>query len=159
RRRRDASRHDRTVRAGAAAIADDLPTGRTVSPPLLAPDRAPFEKPRVRDNPEAVRGRALALPWGPALAGQGRGLDPGRWCDAMTVEYIKIAGGTVYDPANGNDGEVRDIWIAGGKVVEPPSGTDVVPSRVIDATGLVVMPGGVDMHCHIVGSKVNAARM
>src|SRR5262249_30754246 len=48
---------------------------------------------------------------------------------------------------------------AGGKVVEPPSGTDVVPSRVIDATGLVVMPGGVDMHCHIVGSKVNAARM
>src|SRR5690606_7735150 len=25
-------------------------------------------------------------------------------------------------------------------------------------TGLVVMPGGIDMHCHIAGPKVNAAR-
>ena len=33
------------------------------------------------------------------------------------------------------------------------------PTRVIDAAGLVVMPGGVDMHCHIAGSKVNTARM
>ena len=31
------------------------------------------------------------------------------------------------------------------------------PTR-IDATGLVVMPGGVDMHCHIAGPKVNVAR-
>ena len=29
---------------------------------------------------------------------------------------------------------------------------------MIDARGLVVMPGGVDMHCHIVGPKVNTAR-
>ena len=33
----------------------------------------------------------------------------------MSTEYLKIAGGTVYDPANGIDGEVRDIWIAGGQ--------------------------------------------
>ena len=77
----------------------------------------------------------------------------------MSTDYLKIAGGTVYDPANGVDGEVRDIWIAGGKVVEPPGDPDDPPSRVIDASGLVVMPGGVDMHCHIVGSKVNTARM
>ena len=31
----------------------------------------------------------------------------------MATEYLKIAGGTVYDPANGIDGQVRDIWIAG----------------------------------------------
>ena len=35
----------------------------------------------------------------------------------MATEYIKIAGGTVYDPANGVDGQVRDIWISGGKIV------------------------------------------
>ena len=29
---------------------------------------------------------------------------------------------------------------------------------MIDARGLVVMAGGVDMHCHIVGPKVNTAR-
>src|SRR5262249_38281072 len=27
-----------------------------------------------------------------------------------------------------------------------------------DAGGLIVMPGGVDMHCHIAGPKVNTAR-
>ena len=30
--------------------------------------------------------------------------------------------------------------------------------RTIDAAGMVVMPGGVDMHCHIAGPKVNTAR-
>jgi formylmethanofuran dehydrogenase subunit A len=77
----------------------------------------------------------------------------------MTTDYLKIDGGTVYDPANGIDGQVRDIWIAGGTVVEAPTEADSKPIRTIDASGLVVMPGGVDMHCHIVGSKVNAARM
>jgi formylmethanofuran dehydrogenase subunit A len=28
--------------------------------------------------------------------------------------------GAVYDPTNGIDGQVCDIWIAGGKIVEPP---------------------------------------
>ena len=77
----------------------------------------------------------------------------------MSTEFVKIAGGTVYDPANGVDGEVRDIWMSGSKIVAPPSDPAIRPDRVIDARGLVVMPGGVDMHCHIVGSKVNTARM
>ncbi len=76
----------------------------------------------------------------------------------MIIEYFKIAGGTVYDPANGIDGQVRDIWIAGRKIVEPPADPEIRPARTIDARGLVVMPGGVDMHCHIVGPKVNTAR-
>jgi formylmethanofuran dehydrogenase subunit A len=71
---------------------------------------------------------------------------------------ICITGGKVYDPANGIDGEVRDLWIAGGKIVSPPGDPDVRPARIIDATGLVVMPGGIDMHCHIAGPKVNAGR-
>jgi formylmethanofuran dehydrogenase subunit A len=74
---------------------------------------------------------------------------------------LKIANGTVYDPANGIDGQIRDIWIQDGKVVSAPSETadpPIVPNKVIDATGLVVMPGGVDMHSHIAGPKVNLAR-
>lgn len=77
----------------------------------------------------------------------------------MRAEYLKIEGGTVHDPANGVDGRTRDIWISGTKIVEPPEGHGDHIVRVIDAQGLVVMPGGVDMHCHIVGPKVNAARL
>ena len=76
----------------------------------------------------------------------------------MSDEYFKIAGGYVYDPRNGIDGQVRDLWIQGGKIVAPPSDPEVRATRVIDASGLVVMPGGIDMHCHIAGPKVNAAR-
>lgn len=71
---------------------------------------------------------------------------------------LKISGGTVYDPAHGVDGEVHDLWIEGGKIVAPPSDPSARPTRTIDATGLVIMPGGIDMHCHIAGPKVNAAR-
>ncbi len=73
-------------------------------------------------------------------------------------DYTKISQGTVYDPTNGVDGEVRDIWIADGRIVDAPTDAAVRPSRVIDAAGLVVMPGGIDMHCHIAGPKVNVAR-
>ena len=73
-------------------------------------------------------------------------------------DFVKISGGTVYDPANGIDGEVRDIWLSGGKIVAAPTDPAVRPVRVIDAQGLVIMPGGVDMHCHIAGPKVNVAR-
>jgi formylmethanofuran dehydrogenase subunit A len=71
---------------------------------------------------------------------------------------FKISGGMVYDPTNGIDGEVRDVWIEGDRIVAAPSDPDVRPTRTIDAAGLVVMPGGIDMHCHIAGPKVNMAR-
>jgi formylmethanofuran dehydrogenase subunit A len=75
---------------------------------------------------------------------------------------LKLANGTVYDPANSIDGEVRDIWVRDGKICAAPEspvdrGTGS-PGRVIDCTGLVVMPGGVDIHSHIAGPKVNVAR-
>jgi formylmethanofuran dehydrogenase subunit A len=76
----------------------------------------------------------------------------------MPPEFTKISQGTVYDPAHGIDGQVRDLWIADGKIIAAPGDPKVKPNRVIDATGLVVMPGGIDMHCHIAGPKVNAAR-
>ena len=67
---------------------------------------------------------------------------------------LRIAAGRVYDPANGIAGEVRDVCIQDGKIV-----ADVPPhARSIDARGMVVMPGGVDIHAHIAGPKVNLAR-
>jgi formylmethanofuran dehydrogenase subunit A len=76
----------------------------------------------------------------------------------MSDSFVKITGGWVYDPLNGVDGEVRDIWIRGGRIVEPPSGPESPPASTLNAHGLIVMPGGIDMHCHIAGLKVNSAR-
>jgi formylmethanofuran dehydrogenase subunit A len=76
----------------------------------------------------------------------------------MPRDLLKIAGGTLHDPANDIDGEVRDLWIEAGQIVAPPTDPALRPSRVIDATGRIVMPGGIDMHCHIAGPKVNVAR-
>ena len=72
------------------------------------------------------------------------------------MAFVKLAGGTVYDPANGVHGEPRDLWLSGGTVVAPPA--DSHADRVYDLAGLVVMPGGVDLHAHIAGPKVNVAR-
>lgn len=76
----------------------------------------------------------------------------------MSSELFKIVGGYVFDPANGIDGQVHDLWIRDGKIVAEPTDPEVKPTRYLNAAGLVVMPGGIDMHCHIAGPKVNAAR-
>jgi formylmethanofuran dehydrogenase subunit A len=74
------------------------------------------------------------------------------------TDLLKIAGGTIYDPANGIDGQVRDLWVQEGLIVAAPSDPQTKPTQTLDADGLVVMPGGIDMHCHIAGPKVNAGR-
>jgi len=76
----------------------------------------------------------------------------------MASGFLKIAGGTVYDPANGVHGEIRDLWVADGKIAAAPSDPAAQPVSLLDASGLVVMPGGIDMHCHIAGPKANIAR-
>jgi formylmethanofuran dehydrogenase subunit A len=69
-------------------------------------------------------------------------------------ERLRIAGGTVYDPANGVDGLVRDICVENGRIVaELPQG-----APRLDAQGMVVMAGGVDIHAHVAGSAVTHAR-
>lgn len=74
------------------------------------------------------------------------------------MSLLRLTGGTVYDPANDIDGETRDLWIEGGRIVAAPTDPTRRADRTLDVTGMVVMPGGVDMHCHIAGPKVNAAR-
>ncbi len=72
------------------------------------------------------------------------------------TDLLKITGGCIYDPANSVNGEIRDLWVRDGKIVAPPP--EATPTRTIRATGMVIMPGGIDMHCHIAGSKANVAR-
>lgn len=66
---------------------------------------------------------------------------------------LRITGGKVYDPANGLDGVERDICIADGRIV-----ADVTGGRTIDARGMIVFPGGVDVHTHVAGGALNFAR-
>jgi formylmethanofuran dehydrogenase subunit A len=72
-------------------------------------------------------------------------------------ETILVRNGQVYDPLNGVKGETHDIWIKDGRIAGSED-VDRAGAKTIDATGLVVMPGGVDVHSHIVGAKVNAGR-
>ncbi|MGH9749592.1 MAG: formylmethanofuran dehydrogenase subunit A [Candidatus Polarisedimenticolia bacterium] len=66
---------------------------------------------------------------------------------------LRITGGTVHDPANGIDGVVKDICIADGLIVPRADA-----ARTIDARGMVVFPGGVDVHTHVAGAALNFAR-
>ena len=74
------------------------------------------------------------------------------------MSLLKIANGTVYDPANGVNGVVMTSGFRTARSSPPRPIPTVAPDKILDATGLVVMPGGVDMHSHIAGPKVNVAR-
>ncbi len=69
---------------------------------------------------------------------------------------LMIKNGLVYDPLNGIDGERVDIFIQDGKIVDK---VDERKAKTIDASEMVVMPGGVDIHTHIAGAEVNNARL
>ncbi|MBS7659658.1 formylmethanofuran dehydrogenase subunit A, partial [Candidatus Bathyarchaeota archaeon] len=69
---------------------------------------------------------------------------------------LLIKNGYVFDPINGINGEKMDIAVKDGKIVEE---VNEHRAKVIDATGMTVMPGGIDIHSHIAGGKVNAGRL
>ncbi len=49
-----------------------------------------------------------------------------------------------------------DIAVRDGKIVER---VNEKKAERIDASGMIVMPGGVDIHCHIAGAEVNSGRL
>ena len=59
-----------------------------------------------------------------------------------------IRGGEIIDPANGREREVLDLLIVDGKIASIGSNLLVDDAKVIDAKGLVVTPGLIDMHAH-----------
>jgi len=68
---------------------------------------------------------------------------------------IRIDNGEVVDPANKVSRRKVSVHIKDGKIVGD-AGSDC---HVIDATDCVVMAGGVDIHTHVAGPKVNFARL
>ena len=72
------------------------------------------------------------------------------------MSSLRIRGGRVIDPVHGVDA-VRDIGVRDGRIAELHPQEPV--GEEIDAQGCVVMAGGIDLHTHIGGGKVNLARM
>ena len=70
---------------------------------------------------------------------------------------LLLRGGMVIDPAHHRTGERRDLAVRDGRIVAPVAGE--VFAQQIDVGGCVVMAGGIDMHTHIGGGKVNLARL
>jgi dihydroorotase len=60
-------------------------------------------------------------------------------------KITRIANGRVIDPANNRD-ESADLWIADGKIIDPMPGKE---TETIDAVGLIVAPGLIDIHVHL----------
>lgn len=59
---------------------------------------------------------------------------------------MKISGARIFDPTNGDAGEVRDIHISGHEISRTPFG-----GPALDAEGCVAMAGGIDIHSHPLG--------
>jgi dihydroorotase len=58
---------------------------------------------------------------------------------------IRLTGGRVLDPSTGCD-EVGDVFLEDGRIVDAGTPNE---DTVIDASGYVVAPGFVDLHCHL----------
>jgi dihydroorotase len=61
------------------------------------------------------------------------------------MNTLLLRGGRVIDPSRNLDA-VADLWVQGDRIVQPLSQP---PREVIDATGLIVCPGLIDMHVHL----------
>ena len=76
------------------------------------------------------------------------------FCSIATVyaQYdIVLRGGRVIDPANGIDGRM-DVAVTGNRIVSvKPEIPASQARRVLDVSGLYVVPGLVDLHAHVFG--------
>jgi len=65
------------------------------------------------------------------------------------VSAIQIKGGRIIDPANGRD-EIADLWIEDGRITEQSAIRNPQSAiETIDAAGLIVAPGLIDLHVHL----------
>jgi dihydroorotase len=70
--------------------------------------------------------------------------------------FLRICGGRIIDPSRGID-RVGDLLVAEGKIVQagdtiiqnPAFPAILSKAKNLDATGLVVSPGFIDLHCHL----------
>lgn len=77
------------------------------------------------------------------------------WSASANDYDLAIIAGRVLDPETGLDDQ-RNIGIKNGKIAVVTTSA-ISATKIIDATGLVVSPGFIDMHAH--GQTIPAARM
>src|ERR1700678_2295656 len=70
---------------------------------------------------------------------------------------IRIKGAHIVDPANRRD-EIADLWIRDHEIVAALQ-DGAQADETVDASGLIAMAGGIDIHSHIAGANVNTARL
>jgi dihydroorotase len=59
-----------------------------------------------------------------------------------------ITGGRIIDPSQGLD-QISDLWLGRGRVLPVGGGGYEEPEVVIDARGMIVCPGLIDIHVHL----------
>ncbi len=70
------------------------------------------------------------------------------------LPMLRIKNGRVLDPTNNTDAHL-DVWIEGDRInrIVPPDNTKgasrTATAGTLDATGLIVGPGFIDLHCHL----------
>jgi formylmethanofuran dehydrogenase subunit A len=74
------------------------------------------------------------------------------------MSSLLLRGGLVIDPVHHDAGQRRDLAVRDGRIVAPAAAQEVFDQE-IDVSGCVVMAGGIDLHTHIGGGKVNLARL
>ena len=65
----------------------------------------------------------------------------------MEIDLL-ITGGTVIDPSQ-NLHEVREVGIYGTQIVDLESLESYSAKKILDASGLIVTPGLIDLHAHV----------
>ena len=61
---------------------------------------------------------------------------------------LLIRGGTVIDAAAGHN-QIMDVAITGDRIVAVGESLEHQADQVIDASGLIVSPGLIDLHVHV----------
>ncbi len=80
---------------------------------------------------------------------------------------LELANSTLIDPLHPLNGQRSSLFVRDGKLISPPSDLKSVAGLLderridqrIDLQGAYVLAGGIDIHTHIGGGKVNLARL
>ena len=70
----------------------------------------------------------------------------------------KLQNARIYDPINRINGKIKDLYIKNGHIIDKPKHGEKI-STTINLKNKIIMAGGIDIHSHIAGGKVNLARL